>query len=70
MFNITETMKEVYYNKMLTKSGKGSSQAVLYVTEEIQKFMDENEITLKDFLYIMKNELTDFPKCQYCGKEQ
>ena len=69
MFNITETMKEVYYDKMISKTGKGSSKAVMYVTEEIQKFMDENEITLKDFLYIMKNELTDFPKCQYCGKE-
>ena len=69
MFNITETMKEVYYDKMITKNGKGSSKAIMYVTDEIQKFMDENEITLKDFLYIMKNELTDFPKCQYCGKE-
>lgn len=72
MFIITQSMKDIFFNKMISKKNpqKLSPKATLYVTDEIKSFMKLHNIeSIKDFGYIMFNNLTEFPKCKYCGKE-
>ena len=72
MFIITQSMKDIFFNKMISKKNpqKLSPKATLYITDEIKSFMKLHNIeSIKDFGYIMFNNLTEFPKCKYCGKE-
>lgn len=71
MFEITQTMKDTFFEKMVSKKNpnKLSPKAHLHVTDEIRDFMALYNIeSIQDFGFIMLNKLTDFPKCAYCGK--
>ena len=68
MLEISNSILEVIKNITNENGILVPARIHLYVTDELNKFLKENSLTLKELNYIVQHNLSDIPKCPICGK--